>query len=390
MKVFVESAYQNLKKAGEELCGDNVEIIKTPDSTIIVLADGLGSGVKANILSTMTVKIASTMMKNNMNVEEVVKTMIQTLPVCRIRRLAYSTFTILKVSHKGNAHLIEFDNPQTFYLKKGKLAKPEVCFRDIEGRRIRESRFLITEGDQLYIVSDGVVHAGVGGILNLGWKWENVGHYLERLSKEPRSIYEKIRLLITACAHLYAQKPGDDATVVGVEIKSPRIITLFTGPPRDRSMDARVVKKLVSSEGKKVVCGGTAANIVARELKQEILTDLEFIDPRVPPTGKIKGIDLVTEGVLTLNRTVELLRNLELKDSNLMFKTISNNKDGASLLANLLLNQGTHLKLLVGRAVNPAHQNPNLPEALSLKLKIVKEMAELLKKLGKEVTVEYF
>lgn len=241
MKVFVESAYQNLKKAGEELCGDNVEIIKTPDSTIIVLADGLGSGVKANILSTMTVKIASTMMKNNMNVEEVVKTMIQTLPVCRIRRLAYSTFTILKVSHKGNAHLIEFDNPQTFYLKKGKLAKPEVCFRDIEGRRIRESRFLITEGAQLYIVSDGVVHAGVGGILNLGWKWENVGHYLERLSKKPRSIYEKIRLLITACAHLYAQKPGDDATVVGVEIKSPCIISLFTGPPRDRSMDARVV-----------------------------------------------------------------------------------------------------------------------------------------------------
>lgn len=389
MSYFIDVAYNSLNKNGEELCGDKVEVIKTSEGVIIVMADGLGSGVKANILATLTSKIAGTMLKEGLSIYETVDTIAHTLPVCSVRQLAYCTFTIIKILNDGNVHAIEYDNPAYFLIKDGIITVPEKKEITIEDKHIKESHFKLEVNDVLTVVSDGAIHAGVGAILNLGWQWNNVADYLEALAPVESCSANISKDLIQTCQKLYAGKPGDDTTVVSVTIRQPEIVTIFTGPPKKTENDKLVIQKLIKNTGIKVVCGGTAANIAARELNEKITVDLEYYDPSVPPTAKIKGIDLVTEGVLTLSKAVEKINtyiNSSLDDK---ISLNLDGKDGASRLARLLIENCTHLRLLVGKAINPAHQNPDFPYELSIKVRVVELLIQAMKSLGKEVEIEY-
>jgi uncharacterized protein (UPF0371 family) len=389
MNYFIDVAYNSLNKNGEELCGDKVEIIKTSEGIIIVMADGLGSGVKANILATLTCKIAGTMLKEGLSLYETVDTVAHTLPVCSVRQLAYCTFTIIKILKNGNVHAIEYDNPAYFLVKDNIITVPEKREIVIKDKIIKESNFKLGINDVLTIVSDGAIHAGVGAILNLGWQWDNVADYLEALVKEEKCAANISKDLILTCQKLYAGKPGDDTTAVTVTLRKPEVVTIFTGPPKDKSKDSLVITKLISNEGKKVICGGTAANIAARELSEEIKVEIKYYDPEVPPTATINGINLVTEGVLTLSKAIEKIKAY--LDSSLEDKVSLNleSKDGASKLAKLLIEDCTHLNLLVGKAINPAHQNPDFPSELSIKVRVVESLSDIMKRLGKEVHIEY-
>ena len=168
MGVFFDVAYNSINKYLEELCGDHVEIRRCKDNVIVVLADGLGSGVKANILATLTSNIAATMLKNGADIKDVVDTITMTLPECKKRGLAYSTFTIIQVFKSGEAYVAEFDNPKLILLNghdKSGFARKKLTYG---GKTIFESRFNIEVGDALVTFSDGVVHAGIGEVLNLG------------------------------------------------------------------------------------------------------------------------------------------------------------------------------------------------------------------------------
>lgn len=389
MKYFIDIAYDSINKYGEELCGDNVEVVKNDNSAIVVLADGLGSGVKANILATLTSKIAATMLKEGASINETVDTIVHTLPVCNIRKLAYSTFTIIKVQDNGEVYVAEYDNPPFFLIKNKKVLHVEKRNTVINGKVVKESNFKLNEGDSLTVVSDGVIHAGVGGILNLGWRWENVAEYLEKISTRKKCSKNISKDLITVCKNFYLNKPGDDTTAVTVKIREPEIIDLFTGPPEDKNMDSWVVSKLMEGKGKKIVCGGTAANIVARELNEKLIVNMDYINPEVPPIATIKGIDLVTEGVLTLSKAVEIMKKYidNFSKDDIIYEL--KDEDGASLLAKTLVEDCTHLNLWVGKAINPAHQNPDMPVNLSIKLKVVNELAKLMVNLGKKVKLTY-
>ena len=379
MSYFIDVAFEKLNKFGEELCGDKVEIERATDGVIVVLADGLGSGVKANILATITAKIAATMLKEGADIIETVDTIVNTLPVCKVRNIAYATFTLMKIFDDGRVYIAEYDNPPVFLISSDNINidKREIIIAD---KKVKESNFKLQEGDVLTVVSDGAIHAGVGSLLNLGWQWENVNEYLNRRAPGLKCAKHISKDLIEACNDLYMGKPGDDTTVVTVKIRTPEVIDLFTGPPVEKENDKWVVEQLMNSKGKKIVCGGTAANIVSRELRQELEVNMDFIDKDVPPTASLKGIDLITEGVLTLNKAVEKLKNYSkysLYDLN--------SEDGASKLVRMLTEDCTHLNLWVGKSINPAHQNPYFPIDLSIKLKIVEELADVMKKMGKEV-----
>lgn len=386
MSYFVDFACGSLNKVGEELCGDKVEFFRADSSVIAVLSDGLGSGVKANILATLSSKIAITMLKAGLSIDEVVDTMVQTLPVCQVRKLAYSTLTIVKIDQDDHVYVVEIDNPSLFFIREGEVINVESSDRVINQRKIKESKFKLHEEDTLVLISDGVIHAGVGTILNLGWGWDEVSYFLKSIVNDRMSAREITNLLLDVCSDLYVGNPGDDTTVVSLKVIKPKWATLFAGPPQGREQDHEVIQTLIQSSGKKIVCGGTAANIVAREMGVEVETSFNYLNPSIPPIAMIKGMDLVTEGVLTIKGAVEILKDVKVKSQSQLLQE----KHGAAQLARMLFEDCTHIKLLIGRAINAAHQNPDFPKELSIKLRVLEELEDILIELGKVVEIKYY
>lgn len=387
MSFFIESGYVSLNKYGEELCGDRVETIYYDGTLTLVLADGMGSGVKANILSTLTSKIIGTMMANGMSIEDCVTTIVQTLPVCAVRQIAYSTFTILQIKHSGEAYMVQFDNPLCVMMRDGKPYDYPVEVNIIEGKEIYETRMQVQLDDSFVMFSDGVPHAGIGITMSLGWQQENVQKFLaENYSKDDSATTTAAKLADAARA-LYMDKMGDDTTVAVMRVRNRSVVSIMLGPPSDPNDDIPVIQKFLAQEGKKIVSGGTTSKIVSKYLKADVTTCIDYIDPKIPPAGIMKGVDLVTEGVLTLGRVMELSQQI-VKESNTDTDWLKG-KDAASQVARLLFEEATDVNFYVGRAMNPAHQNPNLPLDLSIKLKIVEILAKNLESMGKRVNVEY-
>ena len=295
MGITVDVAYKSLNKFTEILCGDKVEMLETEDSNILILADGMGSGVKANILATLTSKILGTI--------------VQTLPVCQVRQVAYSTFSILQVFHNGDAYLVEFDNPGCIFIRDGVLQEIPREIREVEGKKINEFRFKVKKGDALILMSDGTIHAGVGELLNFGWLWEDIAKYAVKEYYRTISAARLAGALCHACDELYQFRPGDDTTVAVMRIIDSKPGHLMTGPASNPADDVRMVRDFMSDDtAKKIVSGGTSSTIVARVLDKELDVSLEYVDPEIPPIAYIEGVDLVTEGVLTLNRVLHLIR----------------------------------------------------------------------------------
>ncbi|MCI8625602.1 MAG: SpoIIE family protein phosphatase [Lachnospiraceae bacterium] len=390
MSVSIDVSYKSLNHHHEELCGDKVEILKTEDSDIVILADGMGSGVKANILSTLTSKILGTMFRMGATLEECVETIVKTLPICQVRQVAYSTFSILQIFKSGEAYLVEFDNPTCVFVRDGKLVDLPFTKREIEGKTIQECRFDTKLNDCFVLMSDGVIHAGVGQLLNFGWTWQSMADYTVKSMKTTRSASRLAAILSKACDDLYEGQPGDDTTVAVTRVIERKTVSLFTGPPKTKEDDERCMKEFFAQEGKKAVSGGTSANIVARYLDKPIKTSLSYNDPEVPPTAKIEGMDLVTEGVLTLNRTLNLLKTYVEEDIDENFFIELDRDNGGSQLAKMIIEDCTDFYMFVGRAMNEAHQNPNLPFDLSIRLHLVEQIQELVTRMGKTVRVRYY
>ena len=390
MNVSVDVSYKSLTKHHEELCGDKVELLKTNDSNIIILADGMGSGVKANILATLTTKILGTMFLNGATLEDCVQTVVKTLPVCQVRQVAYSTFSIMQIFNDGNAYLVEFDNPSCVFIRNGSLLKIPFKERIIEGKTIKEYRFQVQIGDCFILMSDGVIHAGVGQLLNFGWTWENMAEYSLKMIKKTFSASRLATLLCQACDDLYMQLPGDDTTVAVMCVIPEKRVNIFTGPPLRKEDDEKAVADFMKNPAYRIVSGGTSANIVARILGKQIYTSLNYSDPDVPPTAMIEGMDLVTEGVLTLTRALQLMKRYVGENVDEAFFLELDKDNGGSQIAKVIIEECTDLCFFVGKTINSAHQHPSLPFDLSIRMNIVAQMVDVAKKMGKHVTIQYY
>ena len=393
MAITVDVAYKSLNKFNEVLCGDKVELLKTEDSNIMILADGMGSGVKANILATLTSKILGTMFLNGATLEECVETIVETLPICKVRQVAYSTFSILQVFHSGEAYLVEFDNPSCIFIRNGQLVPIPRNIREVQGKKINEYRFRVQRGDALILMSDGTVHAGVGQLLNFGWLWEDIAKYAVKQYALTISAMRLAAAICQACDELYQYRPGDDTTVACMRIINAKPVHLMTGPAQDPSMDEEMVKGFMSGDDstKRIVCGGTSATIVSRVLKKKLDVSMNYVDPDIPPIAYMDGIELVTEGVLTLNRVVQLLRRYAKNETvSEDFFLELDKQNGASMVAKMLIEDCTELHLYVGKAINSAYQNPGLPFDLGIRQNLVEQLKTVVEDMGKQVTVTYY
>ncbi len=381
--------YKSINHFGEQLCGDHVDIVdQGENSTVIVLADGLGSGVKASILSTLTSKIISTMMAEGLSLEECVSTIAATLPICSVRGVAYSTFSIIHLIDNETAELIQYDNPHIIFLRDFQNTEYEKSELNIDGKKIYKSVIKLQENDTFVAMSDGCPHAGIGMAYNFGWKREDIIEFLEPISAGDFTAKTLATILVDECFKLYGGEPGDDATACVVRIRRRSPVNLLFGPPSNRDDANRMMSLFFSKEGKHIVCGGTTSSIAAKYLRKPLKASLSFESSDVPPIAEIEGVDLVTEGVITINKVLEYAKDY-LKN-NESYEHWGYKKDGASLICRMLFEEATDINFYVGRAINPAHQNPNLPINFNIKMNLVEDLSKCLKEMGKRIKVSYF
>ena len=381
--------YKSIYHYGEELCGDHVDIVEqNEDSTVIVLADGLGSGVKASILSTLTSKIISTMMAAGLPLEECVSTIAATLPVCSVRGVAYSTFTIMHIKDNETAEIIQYDNPHVILIRDNVSCDYPKTEMNIDGKRIYKSTVKLCENDIFIAMSDGCPHAGIGTAFNFGWKQEDIAAFMETISHCGYTAKTLSTILVDECNKLYGNRPGDDATACIVKIRKREPMNMLFGPPSNRSDCDRMMSLFFSKEGKHIICGGTTSSIAAKYLGKTLKPSLNFERSDIPPIAEIDGVDLVTEGVITVNRVLEYAKDY--LDKNESYEQWNFKRDGASLISRLLFEEATDINFYVGRAINPAHQNPDLPINFSIKMNLVEELSACLRQMGKRIKVSYF
>lgn len=391
--IYIDAYWRSLNKVHEELCGDRVQIKRSDDCVVMVLADGLGSGVKANILSTLTSTIISEMIFSGMKLSDAVDTITATLPVCKERGIAYSTFTIIQIYYDGRTYMAEFDNPAVVVMHEGRVMHLDKEAQQLNGRTVYTSSLTASVGDRFIAFSDGVLHAGVGMTLNFGWGQKEVEAFLEKTLRPQDGAREITQVLLANVNYLYNGQPYDDSTAACLNLVQGTDTRVMVGPPSKKEDDAKVVDLLMAATGRKICCGGTTSEIVARQLGRELTTDsLDILNLHadVPPKGYIEGVDLVTEGVLTLQKAGRIIAKAAENPHYYEDVLASKEQDGASLLSRYLL-QASWVTFLVGLSDNPAHDAIDYsPISLNAKIHLIEEISENLRRTGRIVHIQMF
>ena len=390
-RFFIEVACEQRNFGQERICGDVFlsRKVKEENRTIVVLSDGMGHGVKANVLATLTATMAVNFTIEHKAVEKIAEIIMNTLPVCSVRKMSYSTFTIVDIEHPGPINILEFDNPQSVILRNHRPFDPGWKSVILEsennrGKEIRSCRFEPKKEDRILLCSDGIAQSGLGtDRYPLGWGRDRMQEYAAKLvQNNPKISASELAVKMVNMAHQnddYHSK--DDTSCASIYFRNPRQLMIITGPPYEKENDSKLGEAVKAFKGKKVVCGATTADIIARELDLEIEDTLVFEDPELPPVAHMEGIDLVTEGILTLTKAARIL--------NQYTPAVSLGKGPADRIVKLV-QQSDEIHFLIGTRVNIAHQDPNLPIDLEMRRTVVKRMARLLEeKFLKEVSIRY-
>lgn len=388
---YIEIASRQLCKKGEVICGDVFlsRKIQEENRIITVLSDGLGSGVRANVLATLTATMGLNFTMERFPPERTARTILDTLPVDRERKISYATFTIVDSDADGETRIVNFDNPAPLVIRDCKVLKTNETMLVINRRATRRrelacSTFLARREDRIILMSDGISQSGIGtSMYPFGWDMAAIGDWVcHLLQQEPGiSAADLSERMVERARANDIYSANDDTSSVVIYFRRPRRMLLCSGPPYHNTDDHRLAKVVESFSGQKVLCGGTTAEIVARETSREIEVSLETMSDGIPPVSQMRGVDLVTEGVLTLGRVSARLEEgvtLPVKG-----------RDAASALLRLLLNND-QIYLLAGTRINEAHQDPSLPVELEIRRNVVKKIKRLLEdKYLKEVHLDF-
>ena len=386
---FIDVDFCRQAKSGQVVAGDVFlsRKIKEEGRIITVLSDGLGSGVKAGVLANLTATMALRYTAAFVDVRQSAKTIMDTLPVCEKRQISYSTFTIVDLDGDGKTRVIEHGNPPLLRLRGATpvpIERVSLTLETWKDRVIYYSEFDTQLGDRIVFFYDGVSQSGLGCAgLPLGWGADRVTDFLQRqiLVENEISSRELSRKLVAEAVINDARVAKDDITCGTIYYRCPRRLLVLTGPPFNRERDGELAERAQAFNGRKVICGGTTAGIVSRLLGRPVTMNLAQLDPEIPPPAVMAGIDLVTEGTITLAKVAEILEQANLGEPR--------RKNAASDLVLLML-QSDIVEFMVGTRINEAHQDPNIPMELDLRRNIVRKIALLLEtRHFKEAHVEF-
>jgi hypothetical protein len=388
---YIEVNSQQRNHDGERICGDVFlyRYIREEERVIAVLSDGMGHGVKANILATLTATMALNFTREHKEVDRIAEIIMNTLPVCSDRKISYSTFTIIDIESTGKANILEYDNPSTIILRGNKeldiqWKKVVLAKGHNSGKILHTCTFMPEKEDRIIFCSDGVSQSGMGSeSFPFGWERENVATYASALVTSESSISAVMLAgkIVTMAHKNDVYKAKDDISCAVIYFREPRKLMICTGPPFEKEKDKELAAKVTGYKGKVILCGGTTADIIARELNRTIVDELIFEDPELPPESFLEGIDLVTEGILTLQKVNEILKSYN--------NSVRLGKGPADKIVKMLM-ESDEIHFIIGTRINIAHQDPNLPVELEIRRTVVKRIARLLEeKWLKKVSFEY-
>jgi hypothetical protein len=388
---YVEVDCQQKSYEGQRICGDIflTSKVKEENRIVVVLSDGMGHGVKASVLATLTATMAMNFTKEHKAPEKTAEIIMKTLPECSERKMNYSTFTILDIEQGEKVTLLEYDNPECIIIRDKKIIKPEVRTIVPAGdsncaKKIRVYTFNPVKGDRIVFCTDGITQSGLGTPrFPFGWGVDNVGRFaIDMIRQYPQISARNLAGKILNMAYRNDGFQSKDDSSCGIlYFREPRELLICTGPPYNKEDDVNLAAVVRDFKGKKIVMGATTGDIVSRELDLKIEDVFKFEDPDLPPINVMEGIDLFTEGILTLNKVEKIL-----KAYNPNFKL---GKGPADEIVKLVL-ESDAIKIIIGTRINIAHQDPHLPVELEIRRTVVNRIAQLLEeKLLKKVNVSY-
>ena len=392
-ELFIEMECAQFTKTGQAACGDDVRFltVEKENRYIAALSDGLGSGVKAHVLSNMTTTMALRFLQSNLPTLESVEIIMDSLPVCEVRKISYATFTLFDFALGGFAKILEMGNPGYIHLRGTDEIKPvserKVLSAHWPDRGVRECEADLRAGDRIIFCSDGVTQAGLGERrdMKLGWRRSGVLKFAqEKIAGDPGISARDLSQQIAATSVAITQGVcRDDVSCVVVYLRHPRVMRILTGPPFRKENDAEYARQANLGEDHVVICGGTTANILERELGGRVKIDLKAMRNAggLPPSGILPGVGLCTEGILTLSH---VCKALEEKQS-----PVGQPMAARQILERLLTHD--RIEFVIGTKVNESHQDPNIPQDLELRRSVFKRMQTALEKnYRKIVTVNYY
>jgi hypothetical protein len=388
---YIELNCQQRNHDGERICGDVFmhRRVKEENRIVAVLSDGMGHGVKANMLATLTATMAMNFTEEHKDFGKIAEIIMKTLPVCSVRKISYATFTIVDIEIGGVVNILEYDNPETFIVRNNEVFEPgwQCVILDSEkgkGKELRSCSFTPEKEDRIIFCSDGITQSGMGSeSLPFGWERERLVEFVlnETKSNTFISAHELGERVVKKAIQNDNFMPKDDASCAVIYFREPRKLLICTGPPFEEENDKVYARKVAEFEGKKVLCGATTGDIISREWKKEIEDTFDFIDLDLPPVSYMDGVNLITEGILTLTKVSNIL-----KDYN---QNTVLDKGPAGLIVSMIL-QSDEIDFIVGTRINIAHQDPSLPIELEIRRTVVKRIAAILEeRFWKEVKIEF-
>lgn len=376
--VHVEVEQAQSSKKPHDPCGDVTACERTPAATTLVCADGIGSGIRARIAAQMCASRILELLRLGFSPRKAFTAVARTMEQARDPSRPFAAFTLARVRNDGMATVVSYESPPAVLVSRRHAAALPQSPMELGGAMAMESNCYLEPGDAILVMSDGITQAGIGSRFPLGWQTEGVVRWLNDRLTDGLEVPSLPQHLLDEARRLWVQG-GDDCTVAMAHCRRGQIVNLFTGPPANRADDAHAVRRFVQSEGLKIVCGGSTAELVARVLKQRVCVEQDAKSLIAPPRYEIEGIDLVTEGAVTLNQVYNVI------DEDI--RELTEDSGVTELCA--LLQIADRVNLFVGGAKSKAAGDISFRQrGILTRDRIVPLLVEKLRAAGKLVVVE--